>query len=62
MGALRCYVQLGILNMKLNVPEIPKGIPSEASLTDWVIKNTAVAAATGAECNENPRTHTKTET
>jgi hypothetical protein len=36
--------------MKLNVPEIPKGIPSEKDPCPiGYTKNTALAAATGAE-------------
>jgi hypothetical protein len=35
-GCIKMLCSAWNTNMKLNVPEIPKGIPSEASLTDWV--------------------------
>ena len=37
MGALRMLCSAWNTSMKLNVPEIPRGIPSEnATLSDWV--------------------------
>ena len=41
-------------NMKLNVPDIPNGIPSE-KLPQWIYEEYANAAETGALSNTNPR-------
>jgi hypothetical protein len=59
MGALRCYVQLGIPNMKLNPEYLAY---HQRSFLDRLGKlRIAVAAATGAENATKIKTHT-TET